>query len=674
MRYQIEDSLSLVPGVGPIVGEHLNSMGIFSVGDLLRWYPRNYLFANKPVPIREIRTGLTEITLGKVHLLTKRRSKTGKPMLEVLFKDETGEITARWFYQAYLSQKLTPGSEWYIIGKFEYFHGQKVIINPILSNQPEVIPIYPQTKSISSNRIAKLIKEVLDKVDFPQTLPQEFQTDFNLVSTIDAINKIHQPETEKEALVAKNTLAKEEIFHFMLNLLKLNPADTQDQGIVLQYQLDFLQKVVKSLPFSLTSTQKKAIWEAVQELSSGKRMLRLLNGDVGSGKTVVGGILAVLLNQVKYKTILLAPTEVLAKQHYESLNKLFGQYLKLSLLTAENRLIEPETSMVVGTHALLFQKQLPEPVGLIIVDEQHRFGVEQRNQLIEKFHPTPHLLSMTATPIPRTLALTLFSNLDVSYLTDKPAERLPVKTKIIENQTDRTSMESLITQEIQSGHQVFIVCPTIKAKVDQENFGELTLFEPSEILNYEKKAVEEEQKNLSQAHPEWGEIGLLHGKQKPAQKEDIMRRYQAGEINVLVSTTVIEVGIDVPQASVIVIEGAESFGLASLHQLRGRVGRMAGLQGYCFLCPSKVGVQNKRRLQVLVESNDGFKIAEADLELRGPGDFSGVLQSGLPEFKFARLNDYQSLEEVRKWLELHLPDHKEWIKYQKYQAKTVKLG
>ena len=659
MGYQIADPVRMLPGVGPIVYAQLIEMGIETVGDLIRWFPRGYLFANQLQSISSLRfnqLGVIKVAVKSVH---KRYTKqSGKLMVEAEIYDSTGTIKARWFNQPFLVDKLRPNTEWILIGKLVYFNQEKIIQSPIIETEPKVIPRYAQTKSINSKRIATLVQLALDKLELKPALPQQFNCDFDIVSTIEALGKIHCPNSEEEAMVAKKALSYEEVFHFLLDLERAELLhQSQKQAIALVYSLELLQSVVASLPFVLTKSQKQAVWAMVQELQTGQRMVRLLVGDVGSGKTVVAGILAVLFAKMGKRVLIMAPTEVLATQHYQTLTTLMGAVISVGLCTGSVKQYDSTTDLIIGTHALLYDPTVAKQVGLMIIDEQHRFGVAQRNQLQELISPTPHTLSMTATPIPRTLALSLFANLKVTYLTEKPASRLSVITKLIRQ--DRAEMEQQVQTQIAAGRQVFVVCPLIVTPDSQATEDDLTLFAPSESLSMEKKAVEGEVKRLQSENANWGVIRGLHGKLKPQEKRQIMEQFQAGQIQVLVTTTVIEVGVDVPNASVIIIEGAESFGLAQLHQLRGRVGRST-FQSYCYLCPSKSSVAIEERLQALVDTDDGFLIAEADLAQRGPGDLSGLMQSGLPDFKFTALDDYQLFQSVRNWIKQHRSELGEW--------------
>ena len=663
MRYQVTDPVRVLDGVGPKVAENLLRMDIHSIGDLLRWYPRRYLDGSNPMPVASCPYGVESAFRLTIDSVTEGYTKKrGIRSLKALCSDDSGSITVQWFNQTYLKQKLQPGTVWVMIGVISGFRGERVLNAPRLEQRAVIIPIYPQSASVNSRLLHSLIGKALPETLFDDQFPEQILLEEGLLETKKALQMLHFPTHMGEVAQAQKTLAYEEVWYFFASL-ELNRSQVlQTGGIVVEKDMAFLEKVMKTLPFTLTIGQKKAINECLADIESGGVMTRLLNGDVGSGKTVVAGTIATLLAKNGYKTAFLAPTEILAEQHFLTLSKLFKSAgLKIGLWTAHHQDKETEKAdLIVGTHALLYEKISLKPLGLVVIDEQHRFGVEQRAKLRDQQEVAPHVLSMTATPIPRTLALTLFADLAVSQLTERPSGRLPIKTFIIDNQPYKERMYGRITEEIDAGRQVFVVCPAIQVAEAEEGEPEveLQLFSQGADEKQGQRAVEAEYERLKKIFPAC-RVGLVHGKLKAQEKTKVMDEMAAGSIDILVATSVVEVGVDIPNASVLVVEGAESFGLAQLHQLRGRVGR-ASYQSYCFLCPHKMSQKIRERLKVLEESGDGFVIAEADLAQRGPGDVRGLSQSGLPDFHMATLTDVLFLQHVREKLKAYLYHYPEY--------------
>lgn len=663
MPYQEIDRVGVIPGVGEKTAEALQRLGITTIHDLLHWYPRTYLDASLPVSISQAGGGRLVAIRATVQSVQKRLSKARRvPMLEAKVTDESGELLLRWFHQPYLAQKLQIGTSWVFIGEAQRFQGDNVMLAPKVEEVPRIFAVYAQSKGLTSKMLRGYIDWILKRVELSKgILPKEVANHWQLEDRSVVLKNLHQPTSLNEIEPAHRYLAVEEVFSFFVRLLAGKPQE-QSKGRVIPLNIPLLQELVKDLPFQLTDGQRLLVWEMAQEMASGKAMTRLLNGDVGSGKTVVAALLAATICKTGLSSIFLVPTEILAQQHRRALQGLLTKAgIEVAIWTAATKEEMKAGQIIVGTHALLQEKVALPEIGLLIIDEQHRFGVRQRQLLRNKQGLPPHILSMTATPIPRTLALTLYGNLAVSFLKERPAGRQQIKTKIT-TEKDRPTMYNHLVEEIQVGQQVFIICPLIKEKETKDSEGEpvLELFSQEELQQQERKTVLAEAARLIKEQPELGRIEAIHGKLKATEKQAIMQRMAAGEIDVLVATSVIEVGIDIPNATVMVIENAERFGLAQLHQLRGRVGR-SNLQSYCYLCPGLVTQKILERLRVLEDSNDGFVIAERDLQLRGPGELVGEAQSGLPDFKMASLTDIDFLQEVKQVTEDYLQKHPNFL-------------
>lgn len=669
MRYQLSDSVRMLPGVGPKTVEVLSAMGIATIADLLLWRPRRYLDGTSPVPLANAPAGTLQAFVVTIDNVEKQIRRTGKrTMIRVHAHDDSADCILQWFNQPYAANKLAPESQWIVFGKLTFFNGIHTLVNPRMETLPRIIPVYPQSGEVNSRMLGKLIIEALAETAVPEVLPSSLRK----LPLKTALEHLHRPQTMAEVMAAQAEMAFAEAWQYF-GSLRAGQSEVALPGITIPAEVDFLKKIVDTLPFQLTNGQKRIVWDMVQEMASGKLMTRLLNGDVGSGKTVVAGILAALVAMSGHKSILLAPTEILAQQHQQSLQKLFARAgLRVGIWTASEKKME-ESDLVVGTHAVLQQSFTLEKLGLVIIDEQHRFGVKQRALLREKQAVPPHVLSMTATPIPRTLALTLFAGLEVSFLRERPMGRLPIETQIVVSGEGRDRMEAMVREQVQAGRQVFVICPSIVPPKNEDG-EDLQLFDQFALEQGGKKAVEVEVVRLRKVFPDL-KVEMVHGKLKAAEKTATMNAMAAGEIDILVATSVVEVGVDVPNATVLIIEGAEYFGLAQLHQLRGRVGR-SSWQSYCYLVPSKRSDTAMERLQVLVDSNDGFAIAEADLQYRGPGDIAGLTQAGLPDFHFASLTDLDALSKVREVQDDFLrqnPDFTFQEAFMTYSQKSAKL-
>ncbi len=543
-------------------------------------------------------------------------------------EDETGGIRAAWFNQPYLENSLKENTEVSLSGKVALDKRGLYLSNPNyekisgdeLSHTGRLVPIYPETEGITSKYLRFLIAPLLP-----------------LFETIHHLATIHFPETFEEAEIARRHFAYEELLLLQLRTLidrkkmKMLPAPS------IAFEKEKIAEFVKSLPFELTNDQRISAFEILKDIERPYPMNRLLNGDVGSGKTVVAFIAAYQTALAGYQAVFMAPTEILANQHFDSLRSLSASAsLRLALLTGSKKTMYYDADIIIGTHAVIQKGVQFRNLGLVVIDEQHRFGVKQRMKLIKDQKLVPHLLSMTATPIPRTLALTIYGDLDVSLIKEKPKGRQEISTRVVA-ESDRAKAHAFIEKQIQEGRQVFVICPRIAPSATP----------PKNLLLIEMKMVTEEYEKLKTKIFPHRRVAMLHGKLKAKDKEEIMLAFKDHETDIIVSTSVIEVGVDVPNASIMMIESAERFGLAQLHQFRGRVGRGAH-QSYCFLFTTDPSTgSGSRRLRALEATNDGFKLAEMDLKIRGPGEFTGTVQSGIPDLAMASLSDIAMIKEAR---------------------------
>jgi ATP-dependent DNA helicase RecG len=661
MEYREADSIRSIPGVGPAAQANFWRLGLRTLGDVLAWYPRQYIDASHPVPAGDAAEGeLVALRLQVIRSNVIRTRNRGVTMVEVMASDDSGEMHLRWFNQPFLVKKLAPGTVWTFIGVVRAYRKERILMNPIIETDPRILSVYAQTKGVTSRQLRGHIEWILEHCTLTAPdVPEEMRKEFEILTRDDVLHKIHRPASLPETEIARKSVAYAETFWFFVRNYLSQRNLRQGDGVAISADVEVLQKAQEALPFTLTTSQKRAVWDIAQDMASGRPMTRLLNGDVGSGKTIVACLAAILAHTSGYQSVFLVPTEVLAQQHFVTLQRFAEPMgLRVGLRTARSKADITNCDLIVGTHALL-QEGLEFPrLGLIIIDEQHRFGVRQRKLLRQGQEKLPHVLSMTATPIPRTLALALYGDLSLSFLKDKPADRLTIITEVIWS-GKRLAMYRRVLEEITAGHAVFVLCPLIEDKPKEADESTLFLI-PEESELQERKSVRAEAERLRKEHPEFGVIGELYGPMKPEEKQQVMQAVLAGEINVLVATSVIEVGIDIPRATVMIIEGAERFGLAQLHQFRGRVGR-SSMQSYCFLCPTHSSEVSDQRLSAMVEYESGFDIADIDLQLRGPGDISGLAQSGLPDFRMARLTDTQFLGEVKEATERYITAHPEFI-------------
>lgn len=635
----LDTPIEQVIGVGPTRAKKLQNLGLETVNDLLSWYPFRYIDLTRLTSISRLKVGEETTVKAKIVKISPGRSKYRRmALIEATLDDGTGSIQAIWYNQAFLIQKLTIGSEW-------IFHGpvalrpKKVLQAPLVEPKARIIPIYHETEGLNSRWFHRIIDPLLEYVEITEYLPQEIINSEKLLALPEAIQLVHCPITQLQIRESRHRLSFDELLIILLRVLDNKATLNQMKAPVMAIDVGKLQTLVNLLPFKLTNAQRKTAWTIIQDLAKSQPMNRLLQGDVGSGKTVVGA-LAVLVTQTSgYQSVWLAPTEILAKQHYQTLVELLNPLnIQIGLWTGSVKAKE-QKDVWVGTHALLSENAPLENVGLVIVDEQHRFGVQQRAKLRKfQYHSRhmPHFLSMTATPIPRTLALTLYGDLDVSVIDEMPPGRQKIITRVIPPK-ERTQAYDFLRSQIDQGRQIYVVTPLIEEPTHDNQ----------RLLDLERKSAIKEYDHLSkEVFPKY-RIGLMHGKLRPKEKQKVMDLFKNHELDVLVSTTVIEVGIDVPNATVMMIEDAERFGLAQLHQLRGRVGR-GQHQSYCFLFAGLWNNVIAKRLKAMERNDSGFQLAEIDLQLRGPGELVGIRQSGMPDLKMASLTDTLLIEKVRR--------------------------
>ena len=627
-------------GVGPKTAERFEKLGILTLSDLLCHYPRRYLDFSKPYSIAEAPAD-TECVV-KAEVFAKPGGRIlpgGRRMERITAGDDVSSLEITWFNNPYAAQKLELGQEYYFQGIVTGGMLRRQMVNPQVRTDAQVKSspfeaVYPQTEGLTSSAIAKCVRQLLPHAELlPDPLPSEMLKKSRLLSKADAVRAIHCPATEEEAFAARRRLIYEELLVLQLGIGRMKNHGAASTGAPMK-KAD-ASPFWESLPFSPTGAQRRAVEEILTDMSGETSMNRLLQGDVGSGKTLVAAAAIWACIRAGYQAALLAPTEILASQHAENLNRLLSPFgMRVALLTGGMKaaarrttlaaIRDDEADLIVGTHAILSEGVEFARLGLAVVDEQHRFGVRQRGLLAEKA-ANPHLLVMSATPIPRTLGLLMYGDLDISILDELPPGRKAVKTRCITGKK-RADLYGFLDREIDSGRQVYIVCPAIE---DAGGSG----------LN----AVKSYYEDIAKAYLPDRRVGLMHGKLKPKEKAEVMDDFKSGRLDALVSTTVIEVGVDVPNATVMVIENAERYGLSALHQLRGRVGRGAA-ESWCFLVSDNASESVQKRLKFLCSTSDGFAVAQYDLETRGPGDFFGSRQHGLPTLQIADLmNDTRTL-------------------------------
>lgn len=644
MASLFEYSIENLKGIGKKKGDLFRKLGINSIGDLICYYPRMYEDWSNFVSIADIKEG--EICCIKAVVTAPpvvSKTSGGRVIAKVRLADDSGVITATFFNNRYISNMLMYNCEYVFMGKISFSMNRFEMISPEftqVNRLKKIRPIYGCTSGLTTrqieNAVAMALQMLPDKVK--ESIPEDVRNDNDIISYDKAIRSVHFPENKEEMMKARKRLIFQELLVLSLGLYSMKNGRRCETPV--NITKDFTGEYEKLLPFSFTIGQKKAVNDCIEDMLRCKYpMSRLIQGDVGCGKTAVAGGVGYTAVKNGYQVAFMAPTEILAEQHYNSFVKLFsGTGINIELLigacTAKQKrrikdaVVTGACDFVVGTHALLSETVEFRNLGLVITDEQHRFGVAQRNALVEK-GANPHLLIMSATPIPRTLALIIYGDLDLSIIDTMPPGRQPVKTFLISSKK-RQRMYGFIKEHLDNGRQCYIVCPAV-----EEN----ELYNVAAAEQYAEKIQQNEFKDYT--------VGVIHGKMKGTLKEDIMRRFKDGEIQILVATTVIEVGVDVPNATVIVIENAERFGLSQLHQLRGRVGR-GSEKSYCILLSDNENPETIQRLKTMCMTNNGFEIADTDLKLRGPGDFFGSRQHGLPEMKIADLTNMDYLSEACK--------------------------
>jgi ATP-dependent DNA helicase RecG len=690
-----------VKGVGPGILNRLKKFNFQTVEDLLKHFPSRYEDFSQIVKIADLKINETATIQGVISdIKLKRTWKRRMFIVEALISDDTGSIKAIWFNQRFLIMALKKGKLVNLAGKVVsdpkgglcLSHPMHEIINQQIADSDEqltkhtgrLVPVYPETRGLTSKTLRFLIKPILDNLEkIKDPIPKEILTRNNLPDANEAIQKIHFPENLKEAKIAKKRFAFEDLFLLQLANIIQRAKLAGQKSYIFETDIDYVKNLLGKLPFELTTAQKKSLWEILKDLNKPRPMNRLLQGDVGSGKTIVATLVALIIAKQNKQSAFMAPTEVLARQHYSTFKKFFSDFDKgVALLTSaearvfygdglESEFKKPELvkkiekgeiKIIFGTHALIQKYVKFKELAFVVIDEQHRFGVRQRAELLKNHKAEikiPHLLSMSATPIPRTLTLTIFGDLDLSIIDELPKNRKEIITKIVAP-ANRDKAYAFIRGQVKKGRQVFVICPRIDPADMKTN-----------IFALDVRAVKEEYEKLAKNIFPDLKVAMLHGKMpaKPSKKKpdekskaEIMEDFKENKIDILVSTSVVEVGVDIPNATIMMIEGSERFGLAQLYQFRGRVGR-GEHQSFCFLFSDSTSRTTYKRLHSLIEAKNGFELAEKDLEIRGPGEILGDSQTGLPDLAMKALQNPEFIKSARKEAENLLKKDPELIKY-----------
>lgn len=654
MTYTLSSSISSIYGIGPVLVKRFERLGIRTVEDLLLHFPVRHedLRAITPIALAATDTALT--VHGRLtHIASHRSPRRGMNLTEAILADESDSLHVVWFNQPFLAKTLQPGDEVYLTGKISVGKYGRQMMSPayekakaVQTHVARIVPVYPATERLSQKQIRFAVQSVIDCArSVADPLPADVRDREKLMPRSEAIREIHFPSDEKLLAAARDRLKFDELLILQLRNLLTRMELQSARAPSIPFHEHEVKDLVASLPFELTAGQKACTWKIVQDVSRPIPMNRLLNGDVGTGKTIIAGLVAYNAAVAGFQSVIMAPTEILAEQHFQTLSSVLPADVSVALLTnhfarvarrdltkseLKKRIASGSVSVTIGTHALLQADVKFKRLGFAVVDEQHRFGVEQRKRLRSlsgDANASPHFLSMTATPIPRTLMLSIYGDLDVSLLNEFPKGRKPILTKIVANE-NRARAYAFVRERLAAGRQAFVVCP---------------LIEESDVLGV--KSVTQEFAKLQKIFSSF-RVTMLHGKMKSTEKEAIMRDMKDGKTDILVSTSVIEVGVDVPNATMMMIEGADRFGLAQLHQFRGRVGRDAH-QSFCFLFTDSAADKTLERLQALTSTQSGFDLAEKDLELRGGGNLFGTKQSGFPRLKIATIFDFAIAKRAR---------------------------
>jgi ATP-dependent DNA helicase RecG len=669
---ELSSPITKLKGVGEELAKKLAILRIHSISDLIENYPRRYEDYSNIVPIGQLKPGIVTIE-ANITQIKGRYVRRGLHITEAIAADESGSIRLVWFNQPYRAAAVKHGQPYFIAGEYGLRRGRFSILNPACElasdfpvNTARIIPIYRETKGLKSHYIRRLIREALNHFNqLPEHLPEWLVKAQDLIPHTQAVSEMHFPTSSDDLELAKKRLGFEEVFELSLAALLNKYELAHEHALLIPFKEKLAKDFVSHLPFKLTDAQRKVVWTIYKDMEQSYPMNRLVEGDVGSGKTVIAAMAAIMAMEQGFQVAFMAPTEILARQHADTLYNLlesvnYGDHVGLLIgglspkqkEQARERIAGGDIRLIVGTHALITEKVDMQKLGLIIIDEQHRFGVDQRKKLQAKAGHMPHVLHMTATPIPRSLALTLYGELDISIIDELPPGRRPIETKIV-SPNSRKQLYAKIDKELENGRQMFVVCPLI---TDSETS--------------EGNSVEEVYEKLKKDFKH-RKVGMLHGQMKSKEKDEQMQKFVAKEYDILVSTTVIEVGVDVPNATIMVIEGVERFGLAQIHQLRGRVGRSAH-QSYCYLILSDSKAPTPR-LQALESTTDGFKLAELDLQMRGPGAIYGLSQHGALDLRVASLSDTKLIYAARTSAQEFIDKKENLKKYPQLNKKVTNL-
>lgn len=658
----------------------LERMGIKTVGDLLWHFPSRYEDFSKVYTIAELEPGQQATITGIIESVQIKRSwRRAMSIVEMTIADDTGTIRAVWFNQPYVTNTLKTGRAANFAGKTSISEeGEIYLSNPMyemvrmrdtetqeMNHTARLVPIYPETRGLTSRGIRFITQSLFKKNPvLKEWIPKDILLEFGFPELNEAIHSIHFPKQIEDATVARGRFSFEELFLLQILNMQHKMQLAEKSAPSITTDIENVKDMLAKLPFELTASQKRSLWEVIQDIERSRPMNRLLQGDVGSGKTVVAAIASIIAAKNGLQTAFMAPTEILARQHFDTMKKLFARLelkdqpaiglitgsgatvfyadtleAKASKVEFAKKVTTGEVSIIFGTHALIQKSMEFKALGLVVIDEQHRFGVRQRAELNAKKEEggaIPHFLSMSATPIPRTLMLSVFGDLDLSLITELPSGRKEIKTSIV-SPLERNATYDFIRKQIKEGRQAFVICPRIDAEEDT----------PGAFKKLELRSVKEEYEKLSKDIFPDLRVAMLHGQMKPKEKETIMKSFKDGEFDILVSTSVVEVGVDIPNATIMMIEGADRFGLAQLYQFRGRVGR-GEHQSYCFLMADSAASMNNARLKAILEAKNGFELAEKDLALRGPGQFFGHIQTGLPDIAMEALRDPELVKSSRE--------------------------